>query len=909
MENSELMKQAFFECFSGCAHEGWNDYWGGREARVFVDKDKQVYFRLVPEPGRLYRLEFWVDTYANNRPALHAKLQEIIGTASRKCAQVSHYSGLGCCLRNRITSELELQEDVRSMTALLMEIIKSATDGIAPVVAEANEGVLHLPCSISLEEVSNKVGNGNFKLPPIQRGKVWNAARCATLWDSIMRGFSIGALSIQPKDDGTYDLLDGQQRSTAVCLAYADFPPKNMYDSVLWIDLNPTITDECKYHFYVTTASQPWGYERSTDETRNVKLKTSDIKSVLGVIKEWHNQDEKPYPFELWPVNAEVPVPFSLLRKYIQSNGARATLKGFLGQYESAAGSCWNWLRHVEGSGCLDKTPDLTELFAKIFGIDQFTVQVLDAGNVTESDVALYFTRIGKGGVVPSNEELAYSVLKSKIGGGFREKIEGIVERTGLDRASRVAALAVRYCISIIKDGGGFYTGGVLEKIVECSKLDNTKSETDEPSLIDVVKEFVSGNSESSGNVESLFERLIEIVNAKLAVQGYTNWHITRYCQRHGGAVYQFLLMIAASKKGDSLCDAFDRSGLTLGGIAELLSWYAPNPAHVIRKILAKNDFSEAIAEAMREAHYGSARMAMPITPSSVAGFVKGVLECKEWKEVDGVCANHPDIVNVISSGYGNEAAYSKLIYACNKNRKSEKSLFGFNSNIGVWAEDNCPWDYDHILPHSWVDDLPKVLRAKYAWLVNSIGNLAPIDFSLNRKLSNDARGANYPRVGCSDEDAIRRSQCDCFVLSKRGADDWCFGKLIEAMAMFRNDAEGGSSRAFLESTLRRFSLIYDCWYTSLGVGGLFKIEGGVKERKQNIQGVFKQSEDGKRSMWYYDHNGNRIEFESKDADNLVWFVWQWIECGDIRISRDNKRYKLKGADPLQDDSWCEDVG
>jgi hypothetical protein len=75
-------------------------------------------------------------------------------------------------------------------------------------------------------------------LPAMQRGAVWKPKQIEMLWDSIARGFPIGAFLLSPFDSKrgkqraryeqagrgapNYHLLDGQQRSTAVALGFLD---------------------------------------------------------------------------------------------------------------------------------------------------------------------------------------------------------------------------------------------------------------------------------------------------------------------------------------------------------------------------------------------------------------------------------------------------------------------------------------------------------------------------------------------------------------------------------------------------------------------------------------------------------------------------------------------------------------
>ena len=52
--------------------------------------------------------------------------------------------------------------------------------------------------SLSVFEIADGIKpGGRFSIPPLQRGLVWNAARMEALWDSVLRGIPIGAISIR----------------------------------------------------------------------------------------------------------------------------------------------------------------------------------------------------------------------------------------------------------------------------------------------------------------------------------------------------------------------------------------------------------------------------------------------------------------------------------------------------------------------------------------------------------------------------------------------------------------------------------------------------------------------------------------------------------------------------------------
>lgn len=72
--------------------------------------------------------------------------------------------------------------------------------------------------SYSIPDLVEAVEEKRITLPTVQRGFVWRPSQIENLWDSLLRGYPIGAFVFAPTDSSTLELLDGQQRLTAICL-------------------------------------------------------------------------------------------------------------------------------------------------------------------------------------------------------------------------------------------------------------------------------------------------------------------------------------------------------------------------------------------------------------------------------------------------------------------------------------------------------------------------------------------------------------------------------------------------------------------------------------------------------------------------------------------------------------------
>lgn len=65
-------------------------------------------------------------------------------------------------------------------------------------------------------DLTDKIKNKVIKVPHYQRGQVWKESQKEKLIDSIKNGFPFGTILLYKKDDNTYQLIDGLQRSATI---------------------------------------------------------------------------------------------------------------------------------------------------------------------------------------------------------------------------------------------------------------------------------------------------------------------------------------------------------------------------------------------------------------------------------------------------------------------------------------------------------------------------------------------------------------------------------------------------------------------------------------------------------------------------------------------------------------------
>ena len=182
--------------------------------QVHIDSSKQVYYALALN-GKQYRLEFWIDTYANKREELQRKLRNIFSLQEfqRDYSLGSYYSARGvCCRRPSITIE-DLKEDYAKLKGLL--------NPIEEVVCNAhNQGKVSPAVGIGEISVPNLLGL-NLVIPDYQRAYCWRKENIVGLLEDVShwqqrhsndKKYRIGTIILKEQSNKNYDVIDGQQR-------------------------------------------------------------------------------------------------------------------------------------------------------------------------------------------------------------------------------------------------------------------------------------------------------------------------------------------------------------------------------------------------------------------------------------------------------------------------------------------------------------------------------------------------------------------------------------------------------------------------------------------------------------------------------------------------------------------------
>lgn len=714
--------------------------------------------------------------------------------------------------------------------------------------------------------------NPYYAIPEIQRGLVWNAVRCEVLWDSLLRGLPIGAISVRRSEDGRHlDIFDGQQRTNTISLGYVDWEPHRPMPSekerpVLWLDMGADQSQvDCddgpnrnkslrKYIFRVTTAAHPWGYKLTDNETKDCVFSVGEQKESVRLLdrfdsehsKSWERKGERisarPYPGEMWPIGSKLPVPFTILRRYVDLCQDELSWDGFVAWCQDSYPET-NWVRHFF-------TKDVPELDESVWenhirAVEKLSTRhiiCINADQVSEADIGLYFKRMNTGGVPLDEEEISYSLLKSKIKG------LKILDNCAAGRCqpSRLATIVMRYWLS--KNNSWRWQGGISHAQIEEISRDQ-----------EAFRNFLK---------EGLVEHLKKI-EERLRVDtdnGLLKWHLRSLYNVGDGSIVVYLLREIERERRD--CDYV--------ALSTYICWFSPDISGCVRALWDATTPAEGVYNAINKG-----QLYRLFYPDEIERYFNKRTETinehtksSEWDTLhhsNDMSAYFGEALDRIWNGFNNKQGCELLLFA---NRRFVKRVFDYDMSRPEWQNQNRPWDYDHILPKSWVGDRRV---SQYTYLVRdflwSIGNSAPIPFSLNRGKSNLPPGEGYPDItdpNAADELYVDRNAVSCYV-----------GQLFKdskGNRWDRLDRSYEDSRDFIRYTCERFvKLVNNGWLNACDFTNVLKICGKYEKRQKLISSLAESF--GLTMNTYFWGADGAMHHTSKDLDWARNDLVSGIEC------------------------------
>jgi hypothetical protein len=360
----------------------------------------------------------------------------------------------------------------------------------------------------TIDEIAEWEKNREVDIPALQRGLVWSPRQVELLWDSILRGFPIGAFVFSPVngneeqltsnegEHAKYFLLDGQQRYNAIKAAFTKHA--DGAKSVLWIDFMPStkVNSTRRFWIKVTTQAHPWGYANNDDCSTLGWAEYRRALECYGYSAETLVQDVQ--MSRAWPIKAGSPVPF------VDAKSMFADANGDVGRFSELI---IEWVDRHPQIGCESKDVKLIEATAKrVFeGFERcerystvaFVLEYAaleDSGNpAVQNDVVSsgfdfehLFTRVNTLGEPISPYDLRYSAIKA-YWGDIKNVNDRIAEE--IMPAANLAVLAFRLALSVKSENG------ILADVPSVGKIRKMGLLRDD-SACDVINELYADDGE-----------------------------------------------------------------------------------------------------------------------------------------------------------------------------------------------------------------------------------------------------------------------------------------------------------------------------------------------------------------------------------------------------------------------------
>ena len=622
--------------------------------------------------------------------------------------------------------------------------------------------------SYTLEKIAKWSGQGNgkngdeiIKIPDIQRGFVWQPRQVEDLWDSLLKRLPIGSFLLHEinKDEKRYELLDGQQRATAIALGF------NMKDeAMLWLDLGEENNDPC---FRLVTKHHPWGYQRK-DNTK--KLTLEDRKEACNSF----NLDEKDNHEKLlenkkcWPYDAYLPVPFDKLIsksvddliKYLEKEYSRLEnkhnnnnkeeskytnkLEKAKKKLESLKDQIKNNILSIKIPAIIFTIPDVQENDKTVPEAKENDKTVPDAKendktvpeakendktvpdakeNDKKDPIEELFVRVNSAGTPLAGEELIYSIYKSIYGKDKEDNgLKDIIEGLGIDfvKNSKIVALSslIARAKTLEKDEKTPLPGKVTVR--NFRKWIAEKKEGLVPDFKDELDKFITEVKKNN-----IFNQAKEILLYKK--DGNDFGIPTVLLQRMADRAHPifFVLLYRLDKYQDEYKTIIDDAELRKRVVGHMTAWFffgKGKNSRDHRKCLTKiwDKIGEDTKTFWESKDFfknddGEAMLPLPCPCS-----LKSALPDK---------AQQDDDLKVFikkTKWDRNLLLYAQRKYIHELLKKED------NKSQSLLDDDETPWDYDHINPQSRVYKKKDIKPGLREWH-NSIGNLMALHFKINR--------------------------------------------------------------------------------------------------------------------------------------------------------------------------------
>jgi len=630
----------------------------------------------------------------------------------------------------------------------------------------------------TLPDIAGWAEQGLVSLPSVQRGFVWRPSQIENLWDSLLRGYPIGAFVMSPKENnGSFEMLDGQQRATSICLGFGKETFRDSQDKIkVFIDLDkPKGDDNRKYIFRVITRSHPWGYQK-TDNTKT--LISENIRKAMNLYGEEDHLEADLDKF--FPYDAFLPIPFNLfieaavnnenleqlllkidkeptwkkvedlwneknekIRKEIKENAESKRELPLLSTKEKIAERINEIFMSVKDMLNLEsgqKIPALYldfEKFKKGLDISQPDQNIIteqseniedsDDNNSSNDEIENLFIRLNAGGTPLRGEELNYSILKANITPELQNEIEASC--MSLFRPSRFITIAFR----LFQNWKKQEQSDALTMRIKPKQFQKTVTENKSlAEFSQFLKDTFSNKAYNSKTLLQYAKSILEY-NEKYNKHGLPYLITSKIASDAPEVMFMFLFRLMIWKDEFEFNSELHRKML---GMITLFMWFGKGEKQRDHAKLISNIWPGA-KHLNRELFWSSSTVQRAMLNDALIPFPsfdmkhdrRSLIKIKKYALRSNTDlrvkfnqdTNYGSFLNQIFFKY-DLVLYAQRHFLSNVFKETQYHL----------DDTNVPFDWDHISPHKYVSKkkgIPKILKDWY----ESNGNYRAWPYSMNR--------------------------------------------------------------------------------------------------------------------------------------------------------------------------------
>ena len=587
-----------------------------------------------------------------------------------------------------------------------------------------------------------------INIPAMQRGLVWSPNQVELLWDSILRGFPIGAFVFVPtkgnegqltenlsgKEDG-YFLLDGQQRYNAIKAAYTEWSDDAR--SVLWIDFMPpeNVRTTRRFWIRVTTKAHPWGFANNDEcSVLGWTLYREALERFVG------NRDARVQDVPMskaWPFKARCPIPFcdvhEMSRKSDDDAEFFVKVKSWCEAHPNVGIGEKDWqtvastskmlfsaLKGLEGK---EKGYKIISTVLEMSTLSEYAGTSEDAVRESRtSDLEQLFTRLNTLGTPISPYDLRYSAIKAYWGENVRVNDEIASE---IMPAAHLAVLAFRLALTVKSDKLAF------ADVPSVMKIRTMGLQRKDPACEIVDELYANGGKRLRSLIKGVEKALAVYRNCEDSEDGLPAALRTSIILNSPDV---YLLLLYMAYKGVLL--KFEKTV----GLATWLHWFSIDKKKAVDRLRTVMDtWCEGNLKAVLRKLVEDRIIIHPIAVNDTNFGDPWQFQQKDFKWSSCESQEWYPLLSRIRS-------QRELIYFAT--RKYFNRTFQYDpSETKFFTGHNRPWDMDHVVPKHWVSRQGKSMGEwqnqclDWVW---SIGNFAPISFSANRAKGDRANWKEY---------------------------------------------------------------------------------------------------------------------------------------------------------------------